>query len=109
MAVATFGTFALERAAEVVNGIPADRRVVLLGESTHGTEEFYRIRAAVPPTMPSTGGRPYCSRRPPLECPRLSCLVDDLSTFSVKAVVSSARWVVLSDVLRARSRRCLRG
>jgi erythromycin esterase-like protein len=32
---------------EVVDGIPEDRRVVLLGESTHGTEEFYRVREAV--------------------------------------------------------------
>ena len=27
--------------------IPEDRRIVLLGESTHGTEEFYRTRAAI--------------------------------------------------------------
>ena len=31
----------------MVDGIPEDRRIVLLGESTHGTEEFYRIRAAI--------------------------------------------------------------
>ena len=43
----SFATFPLDRAAEVVDGIPPDRRIVLLGESTHGTEEFYRIRAAV--------------------------------------------------------------
>jgi erythromycin esterase-like protein len=40
-------SFALDRAQDVVDGIPEDRRVVLLGESTHGTEEFYRIREAV--------------------------------------------------------------
>ena len=40
-------TFALERARNIVDGSPADRRVVLLGESTHGTEEFYRTREAV--------------------------------------------------------------
>ena len=34
-------------AKELVDGIPEDRRVVLLGESTHGTEEFYRVREAV--------------------------------------------------------------
>ena len=42
-----FAKFPMERAKEVVDGIPEDRRVVLLGESTHGTEEFYRIREAV--------------------------------------------------------------
>ncbi len=31
----------------MVEAIPLDRRVVLLGESTHGTEEFYRLRAEV--------------------------------------------------------------
>ena len=66
-------TFSLDRANEIVDGIPEDRRyvlcvvliprerdalchaglpppcrrVVLLGESTHGTEEFYRTREAV--------------------------------------------------------------
>ncbi len=40
-------TFTLDRANEIVDGIPEDRRVVLLGESTHGTEEFYRTREAV--------------------------------------------------------------
>jgi erythromycin esterase-like protein len=40
-------TFPLDRAQEVVDGIPEDRRVVLLGESTHGTEEFYRTREAI--------------------------------------------------------------
>ena len=45
-----FATFALERAREVVDGIPEERRIVLLGESTHGTEEFYRIRAIPPAT-----------------------------------------------------------
>jgi len=40
-------TFTMEQAQEVVDGIPEDRRVVLLGESTHGTEEFYRVREAV--------------------------------------------------------------
>ena len=42
-----FAKFPMERAKEVVDGIPEDRRVVLLGESTHGTEEFYRVREAV--------------------------------------------------------------
>ena len=42
-----FSAFELERAASIVDLIPLDRRVVLLGESTHGTEEYYRIRAAV--------------------------------------------------------------
>ena len=31
-------------ARDIVDGIPSDRQIVLLGESTHGTEEFYRIR-----------------------------------------------------------------
>lgn len=39
--------FTLDRADEIVDGIPEDRRVVLLGESTHGTEEFYRTREAI--------------------------------------------------------------
>ena len=34
-------------ARAVVDGIPHDRQIVLLGESTHGTEEYYRIRADV--------------------------------------------------------------
>ena len=42
-----FSAFDLERAESIVEMIPLDRRVVLLGESTHGTEEYYRIRAAV--------------------------------------------------------------
>ena len=42
-----FGAFELERAGEVVDGIPRDRTIVLLGESTHGTEEFYRVRSAI--------------------------------------------------------------
>jgi erythromycin esterase-like protein/ubiquitin-protein ligase len=40
-------TFSLFNARAVVDGIPLDRRVVLLGESTHGTEEFYAIRLEV--------------------------------------------------------------
>ena len=44
---AMLATFPLDRAQEVVDGIPEDRRVVLLGESTHGTEEFYRTREAI--------------------------------------------------------------
>lgn len=31
----------------IVDGIPLDRRIVLLGESTHGTEEFYQTRVAI--------------------------------------------------------------
>ena len=42
-----FVTFSVETSRAVVDGIPSDRRVVLLGESTHGTEEFYQIRAEV--------------------------------------------------------------
>ena len=45
--VSAFGCFPLERGGDVVAGIPADRQVVLLGESTHGTEEFYRVRADI--------------------------------------------------------------
>jgi hypothetical protein len=41
--------FRLEEAARIVDAIPADRHVVLLGESTHGTEEFYRLRFEVCP------------------------------------------------------------
>ena len=44
---AMYASFALDRAQEIVDGIPEDRRVVLLGESTHGTEEYYRVREAV--------------------------------------------------------------
>lgn len=40
-------TLPLDRAASIVDGIPLDRRVVLLGESTHGTQEFYATRAEV--------------------------------------------------------------
>ena len=40
-------SFTLDRARAAVDAIPADRRVVLLGESTHGTEEFYRTRAEI--------------------------------------------------------------
>ncbi len=43
----TFRSFPLESAKVIVDCIPADRRMVLLGESTHGTEEFYRTRAEV--------------------------------------------------------------
>ena len=42
-----FSAFTMETAAAIVDGIPEDRRVVLLGESTHGTEEFYRTRAEI--------------------------------------------------------------
>ena len=42
-----FGTFDMSDARAIVDGIPDDRRIVLLGESTHGTEEFYRTRAEV--------------------------------------------------------------
>ena len=42
-----FATFAMGDAQRIVDGIPADRKVVLLGESTHGTEEFYRTRLEI--------------------------------------------------------------
>ena len=32
---------------EIVAGIPLDRQIICLGESTHGTEEFYAYRAAI--------------------------------------------------------------
>jgi erythromycin esterase-like protein len=42
-----FATFPLGSAKDVVDGIPHDRRIVLLGESTHGTECFYKTRAEI--------------------------------------------------------------
>jgi erythromycin esterase-like protein len=36
--------FSLADARRAVDAIPPDRRLVLLGESTHGSEEFYRVR-----------------------------------------------------------------
>ena len=42
-----FATFNLSTAASIVDGIPLDRTMVLLGESTHGTEEFYVARAEI--------------------------------------------------------------
>ena len=42
-----FATFTLSNAASIVDGIPLDRTMVLLGESTHGTEEFYVARAEI--------------------------------------------------------------
>ena len=46
--VQPFGALSsLDRASDIVDSIPASSRVVLLGECTHGTEEFYSIRAAV--------------------------------------------------------------
>ena len=42
-----FGAFAMDDARAIVDGIPSERRIVLLGESTHGTEEFYRTRAEI--------------------------------------------------------------
>jgi erythromycin esterase-like protein len=30
-----------------------DARIVLIGEATHGTDEFYRIRADLPETYPT--------------------------------------------------------
>jgi erythromycin esterase-like protein len=45
--MATFQSFPLDRARAIVDGIPEDRRIVLLGESTHGTEEFYRTRVEI--------------------------------------------------------------
>jgi len=45
-----------------------DARVVLLGEATHGTSEFYRARAAAPregrcdrASIPRNRGRPRCA------------------------------------------------
>ena len=40
-------SFALDRARAAVDAIPADRSVVLLGECTHGTQEFYVTRAEI--------------------------------------------------------------
>jgi erythromycin esterase-like protein len=42
-----FGTLSPGTFHEAVASIPHDRQIVLLGESTHGTEEFYRSRAAI--------------------------------------------------------------
>ena len=42
-----FASFTMETSAAIVDGIPEDRRIVLLGESTHGTEEFYHTRAEI--------------------------------------------------------------
>ena len=42
-----FSTFSLNEASSIVDGIPVDRRIVLLGESTHGTEEFYQTIVAI--------------------------------------------------------------
>jgi hypothetical protein len=48
MAVSTvFGSFSLNSSKRIVDLIPSERRIVLLGESTHGTEEFYRTRAEI--------------------------------------------------------------
>ena len=33
----------------------ADARVVLIGEASHGTSEFYRARAAITRRIPSSG------------------------------------------------------
>ena len=40
-------TVSLENARALVDGIPVDRKIVLLGESTHGTEEYYRTRVEI--------------------------------------------------------------
>eukprot|EP00605_Chrysophyceae_sp_TOSAG23-4_P002009 GSChrysophyteH1.ASY1.ANO1.2224.1 assembled CDS len=37
----------MENAQSIVDSIPDGKRIVLLGESTHGTEEFYRTRAEI--------------------------------------------------------------
>ena len=42
-----FSTFTMDKADKIVDGIPESARIILLGESTHGTEEFYRTRAAI--------------------------------------------------------------
>ena len=43
-----FASFSVKDSAHyIVNGIPSDRRIVLLGECTHGTEEFYLTRAEI--------------------------------------------------------------
>ena len=39
-----FRAFPLSDARVIVDGIPERVRIVLLGESTHGTEQFYRTR-----------------------------------------------------------------
>ena len=49
-------TFPLSRAAYIVDSIPLDRRVVLLGESTHGTQQFYKTRAEVTKRLISERG-----------------------------------------------------
>lgn len=43
-----FGTFSIkESARHIVDGIPHDRHIVLLGECTHGTSEFYKTRSEI--------------------------------------------------------------
>tara|TARA_B110000208_G_scaffold162132_1_gene198213 strand:+ start:78 stop:644 length:567 start_codon:yes stop_codon:yes gene_type:complete len=43
-----FATFDVKtNPSTLVDSIPGDRRIVLLGESTHGTEEYYQTRVAI--------------------------------------------------------------
>ena len=42
-----FSAFSLNHANIIVDGIPVTTCTVLLGECTHGTEEFYRTRAEI--------------------------------------------------------------
>ena len=69
-----------ESAREVFEGIPDDREVVLLGESTHGTEEFYRVRAAVTKLLVTERG--------------------------FRAVVLEAEWPMMERVNEYTHRRC---
>ena len=39
-------------AARVLAGIPPDASIVLIGEATHGTHEFYRERAFITRRLP---------------------------------------------------------
>ena len=69
-----------ESAREVFEGIPDDREVVLLGESTYGTEEFYRVRAAVTKLLVTERG--------------------------FRAVVLEAEWPMMERVNEYTHRRC---
>ena len=60
LACKPFATFELARAERICAGTPADRRVVLLGECTHGTEEFYRTRAAITKELVEKRGFTAC-------------------------------------------------
>jgi erythromycin esterase-like protein/ubiquitin-protein ligase len=49
-------TCTVDTAARAVDAIPGDRKIVLLGESTHGTEEYYRTRAEITKRLISERG-----------------------------------------------------